>query len=394
MMKSLFTVIAAMLMTFGASAQQTADFFFNYKKSDLTAEHKTQLEELAGSTDLTTAQIKVVAHCDSVGGSEYNVGLGQARADLFVSYFTGKNVPSDNITVVNNGSNNAIAPNDTEENMALNRRVIVTITASGGAEPMAEEAVSDSTESDAAVAAGPCSLDTIIELEDGAKMKISNCQYKKYKDCLTVKTFSTASALKDSKFTTMAKGDILLSTAGIIDVRMCQDANLDSAITIYIPIRSTCKLAESPFLWTSFQNDIWNSRSKKASVETIDGKEYYAYSTRSSGTANFASEIEESNAPEFQIKGKKGLKIKTVKVYYSCELGVYTKTLEKLSKKVKINLPCPSNIIYFTVIGEKKGEEIKLNYIPLGDVKAKKKQKSCAEGTKRKYYFYPPVVEK
>lgn len=334
---------------------------------------------------LDSVQVKIVAHCDSVGGSEYNEKLGQSRADLFSSYFTGKNVPSSNITIVNNGSANPIVPNDSPENMALNRKVILTINSLGTA--VAAEEVAEDTVA-AEVVAAPCSLDTLISLEDGALMKISNCQYKKYKDCMTVKAYSTLDAIKNSKFTTDGSGSSVLSTAGIIDIRMCDDANLDSAITVYIPIKSSCKLATDPFLWTSFQNGIWTARSKKAEVETLNGKEYYSYTTKSSGTANFASEHD--NAPEFQIKGKKGLKIKSVTVYYACELGAYQEILMDPKKKVKIKLPCPSSQIYFTVIGEKKGEEIKLENIPVADVKAKKKQKGCDDKSiKRKYYFYP-----
>jgi len=72
-------------------------------------------------------------------------------------------------------------------------------------------------------------------------------------------------------------------------------------------------------------------------------------------------------------------------------MGIYRKTLEEPSKKMKITLPCPNAAVAFDIIAEDKdGDEVLINDVSSTDIKSKGKQKSCeTEGVKRCFYVYP-----
>ena len=387
-MRKLLSLSALFIMALSAFGQQaTYDFFFDYKKSTLTEDHNTQLSEITTKFDLSSATVKVKAYCDSVGGASYNVGLGNDRAQRFVTFFKNNKVTDDRISVENNGSTNPLVPNDSPENMAQNRRVIVEIYGSIASAEGAEEAVTDSVVEEAVVA-DPCAGDTLVQLADGAMFKMNKCEYLKLKDCMTIKAFVSIESIKGSKFSTMGAAGQVMSTAGMVDVRLCADTSLINEITVYVPTDQTCKPAGIIDLWTSYSNDKWNARSKKADTETIGGKSYFVWNTKSSGTANFASEQE--NTPEFKIKCKK-FKMKEITVYYNCEKGAYRVKFSELEKKAKIKLPCPTGVIYFDIVGEDKdGNEVVIKQASSEEIKKKGKQKKCEEkGLKKKYYFYP-----
>jgi len=392
MKTKLFAFIALALITVGANAQSSStDFFFDYKKSTLTNEQTATLQILCAEHQDDGSRVKIIGYCDSVGGSDYNVKLGQARVDLFVKFFASNKIASDRITEVNNGSTNPIASNDTEEGRSQNRRVVIKFY-DGDEEPAesVSDEISDSTAAvEEEIAVEACSTDTMINLTGGAMLKMNTCEFAKYNSCFSVKIITSAEKLRNSEYTTMGMSGQVMSTAGIVEVKLCEGRDLEHNLTVYVPVIIDCKPQEHPDLWTNFGKGVWNNRTAKAEIETYNGKEFFVYSTKTSNEANFASKIEVK--PEFTIKAKKGLKLKQVTVYYSCEMGVYRTTLDEPSKKIKITLPCPSEAVSIDVIAEdKEGNEVLLTNLSTADIKSKGKQKTCeAEGVKKCFYVYP-----
>jgi hypothetical protein len=389
MKKSLLTIVAFTLIATGINAQSSStDFFFGYKKNTLTSEHTATLEKLIAEHEGDSSTVKIIAYCDSVGGSDYNIGLGQSRVDLFVKFYTSKAISADRITEVNNGSGNPLASNDTEEGREQNRRVIVQYFGTGSA-PVAEDIEETEDSAQVEVVASDCSTDTVLKLTSGAMLKMNSCEFKKISSCFSVNIYTTAEKLKSSKFTTMGFSGQVMSTAGIVEVKLCDDNELENPMTVYLPVANECKPNVHPDLWTNFGKGVWNERSAKAEVDTINGLPYYVFTTNKSNEGNFAAHI--NDKPEFTIKSKKGLKMKEVTVYYECEMGVYRMTLEEPAKKMKITLPCPSAAVKFDIIAEdKEGNEVLLTDISSTDIKSKGKQKSCeTEGVKKCFYIYP-----
>ncbi|HEX8329273.1 MAG TPA: OmpA family protein [Hymenobacter sp.] len=101
----------------------TKNIYFDTDKYKLRPESITTLNEIS---QVLTAQpgisISVEGHCDSRNTDEYNMVLGQNRADAAVNYLKKQGIAETRMTTVSYGERRPAAPNDSPENMQLNRR--------------------------------------------------------------------------------------------------------------------------------------------------------------------------------------------------------------------------------------------------------------------------------
>jgi OmpA family protein len=67
--------------------------------------------------------IYVDGYCDAIGSEEYNLKLSQRRADAVARYLEDKGIPESRLIPRGFGKTNFVAPNDTDEGRAQNRRV-------------------------------------------------------------------------------------------------------------------------------------------------------------------------------------------------------------------------------------------------------------------------------
>ncbi len=66
---------------------------------------------------------RIEGHCDSRNSDEYNMKLSERRANAIYKYFTDKGIPSERIIAVGMGESKPLVPNDSDENLAKNRRI-------------------------------------------------------------------------------------------------------------------------------------------------------------------------------------------------------------------------------------------------------------------------------
>jgi OmpA-OmpF porin, OOP family len=108
-----------------------ADTFFNFNKSDLKPEGRQLLDQVAQQVNgINLETIIAVGYTDSIGSVEYNLGLGQRRADSVKAYLVSKGVPADRIYTESKGKADPIASNATAAGRAKNRRVEIEIIGS------------------------------------------------------------------------------------------------------------------------------------------------------------------------------------------------------------------------------------------------------------------------
>ena len=82
------------------------------------------LDEVVGvMTDAPDIRIAVHGHTDSRGSATYNRELSRRRAAAVVTYLTSKGIPRARVEAKGFGADQPIAPNDTEQGRATNRRV-------------------------------------------------------------------------------------------------------------------------------------------------------------------------------------------------------------------------------------------------------------------------------
>lgn len=97
---------------------------FAFDKYDITPESAVVLEVAAQTLkECPSWIISVQGNTDSIGTEVYNQGLSERRADSVADYLSSLGVERSRLTTVGFGETRPIAPNDTEEGRALNRRV-------------------------------------------------------------------------------------------------------------------------------------------------------------------------------------------------------------------------------------------------------------------------------
>jgi outer membrane protein OmpA-like peptidoglycan-associated protein len=72
--------------------------------------------------------IDIIGHTDSKGSKEFNQRLSERRAQSVASYFESRAVISERLIADGMGEADPIAPNDTREGRAMNRRVEIKLT--------------------------------------------------------------------------------------------------------------------------------------------------------------------------------------------------------------------------------------------------------------------------
>ncbi len=104
------------------------NIFFDYDKATLRPESIDELEILRKfMVDNPTLRVELSGHTDSRGSDDYNQHLSEDRAHAVVDYLVDKGIEKSRMEYKGYGETQPMAPNDTEENMQLNRRTELKI---------------------------------------------------------------------------------------------------------------------------------------------------------------------------------------------------------------------------------------------------------------------------
>ena len=96
---------------------------FGYDKSSLDASAKKDIAQNADwMKKNASAKLQIEGHCDSRGTIEYNVALGERRANAVKSYMVSLGVAADRLSTISYGKEKPIATGDSADAMAKNRR--------------------------------------------------------------------------------------------------------------------------------------------------------------------------------------------------------------------------------------------------------------------------------
>lgn len=97
---------------------------FEFNKADLAGASSVVLDAaVEGLLLCPNVPVRVEGHTDSIGTDEYNMNLGQRRADTVRDYLVRAGVSAGRVTARSYGESRPIATNATDEGRALNRRV-------------------------------------------------------------------------------------------------------------------------------------------------------------------------------------------------------------------------------------------------------------------------------
>jgi len=104
-------------------AFENEDVYFNFDDATLTDEAVAILnQKVAFLRDNAGVSVTVEGHCDERGTNEYNIALGERRAQSVVSFLVNAGVPADMVKAVSYGEEKPAVMGSDESAWAQNRR--------------------------------------------------------------------------------------------------------------------------------------------------------------------------------------------------------------------------------------------------------------------------------
>jgi outer membrane protein OmpA-like peptidoglycan-associated protein len=122
------------LPTVMRNIRNTSHLLFDFGKSHLRPEAKTQLNRLSEILAQNGKfKVEFKGHTDNIGTPEFNLALSEKRAESALSYLKGRSIGTDRIKLTSYGMETPIAKNqksgkDCPEGRKYNRRVEIFIT--------------------------------------------------------------------------------------------------------------------------------------------------------------------------------------------------------------------------------------------------------------------------
>ena len=102
---------------------QFAAVFFDYDSSEVAGSERAKIETAAQYLNQNSAQAVIIeGHCDERGSNEYNLALGERRAQSIRAYLIDLGISADRIQTKSYGEENPADPGHNESAWAANRR--------------------------------------------------------------------------------------------------------------------------------------------------------------------------------------------------------------------------------------------------------------------------------
>ncbi len=96
---------------------------FEYDKSQLNSDAKKKLQDNANWLKKNSkTKIQIEGHCDARGSLEYNMALGERRANAVKAYMTGLGIPGSRLKTISLGKDKPLVQGDSEDAYRQNRR--------------------------------------------------------------------------------------------------------------------------------------------------------------------------------------------------------------------------------------------------------------------------------
>ena len=104
------------------------DIYFDYDKYEIRREDEEILKENAAFLKKNPKmKIQIEGHCDERGTAEYNLALGERRANHTKKYLVSLGITLDRISTITYGEERPLDPSNNEEAWAKNRRAHIVV---------------------------------------------------------------------------------------------------------------------------------------------------------------------------------------------------------------------------------------------------------------------------
>ena len=101
--------------------------FFGYDRSDLDSDAKELLQDQVAWIKQHNASITIEGHCDERGTREYNLALGEKRAQAVKNYMISLGISSSQISTISFGKERPAVVGSNDGAWSQNRRSVTTV---------------------------------------------------------------------------------------------------------------------------------------------------------------------------------------------------------------------------------------------------------------------------
>jgi peptidoglycan-associated lipoprotein len=106
-----------------AAQVEAESIYFDFDRSFIKAEYRALLEKKAEFLkEFPEYGLRIEGNCDERGTNEYNLALGDRRADSAKSYLISRGISADRLVTISYGEERPLAVGQNEESWAQNRR--------------------------------------------------------------------------------------------------------------------------------------------------------------------------------------------------------------------------------------------------------------------------------
>ncbi len=99
--------------------------YFQFDNSEIESDYATMLEAHAAYLRTNNKNVMIEGHADERGTPEYNIALGERRANAVANYLQALGVSASQISIVSYGEEKPIAYGQSEASYAKNRRAVL-----------------------------------------------------------------------------------------------------------------------------------------------------------------------------------------------------------------------------------------------------------------------------
>ncbi len=102
--------------------------FYDFNKSDLKPEARRTLErQAAWLKQYATVRVTIEGHCDERGTREYNLALGERRANAAKDYLASLGIPTARLSTISYGKERPAVLGSNEAAWSQNRRAVTVV---------------------------------------------------------------------------------------------------------------------------------------------------------------------------------------------------------------------------------------------------------------------------
>ncbi len=102
--------------------------YFEFNQNNLSSEAQATLDrQAAWLARYPQVTVQLAGNCDDRGTDEYNIALGNRRANAARDYLVAKGVSADRISTISYGKDRPTATGDDEQSWAQNRNAITAV---------------------------------------------------------------------------------------------------------------------------------------------------------------------------------------------------------------------------------------------------------------------------